>query len=79
VGSEADSGSGSGDRRALDSQPIRRPRNRSPIPQPIPDPATDPQLGGHIKNNGEPGWIVLGRGFQKLLDLEEGALAVLNL
>jgi hypothetical protein len=37
------------------------------------------QLGGHIKNNGEPGWIVLGRGFQKLLDLEEGALAVLNL
>jgi hypothetical protein len=37
------------------------------------------QLGGHIKNNGEPGWIVLGRGFQKLLDLEEGALAILNL
>lgn len=37
------------------------------------------RLGGHIKNNGEPGWIVLGRGYQKLLDLEEGALAVLNL
>jgi hypothetical protein len=37
------------------------------------------RLGGHIKNNGEPGWIVLGRGFQKLLDLEEGALTVLNL
>ncbi len=36
------------------------------------------QLGGHIKNNGEPGWIVLGRGFQKLLDLEEGALMVLT-
>jgi len=25
------------------------------------------QLGGHIKNNGEPGWIVLGRGFEELL------------
>jgi hypothetical protein len=32
------------------------------------------QLGGHINNNGEPSWIVLGRGFQKLLDLEEGAM-----
>jgi hypothetical protein len=21
------------------------------------------RLGGHIKNNGDPGWIVLGRGF----------------
>ena len=36
------------------------------------------QLGGHIKNNGEPGWIVLGRGYQKLLDLEEGVLMVLT-
>ena len=36
------------------------------------------QLGGHIKNNGEPGWIVLGRGYQKLLDLEEGALTLLE-
>jgi hypothetical protein len=32
------------------------------------------QLGGHIKNNGDPGWIVLGRGFEKLLLLEQGAL-----
>ena len=32
-------------------------------------------LGGHIKNNGEPGWQVLGRGYQKLLVLEEGWLA----
>ena len=24
-------------------------------------------LGGHIKNNGEPGWLVLGRGYEKLL------------
>jgi hypothetical protein len=35
------------------------------------------RLGGHIPNNGEPGWIVLGRGYQKLLELEEGARLVL--
>jgi|KBSMisStandDraft_5_1062788.scaffolds.fasta_scaffold150924_2 hypothetical protein len=29
-------------------------------------------LGGHLKRNGEPGWITLGRGFQDLLVLEEG-------
>jgi len=29
-------------------------------------------LGGHIKNNGEPGWLVLLRGFQYLLVLTEG-------
>jgi len=29
-------------------------------------------LGGHIKNNGDPGWLVLGRGFQKLLSYEVG-------
>ncbi len=33
------------------------------------------RLGGHIKNNGEPGWQVLGRGFQKLLAREEGWIA----
>ena len=32
-------------------------------------------LGGHIKNNGDPGWMVLGRGFQHLLILEDGWLA----
>jgi hypothetical protein len=32
-------------------------------------------LGGHIKNNGDPGWIVLGRGFQCLLMLEQGWIA----
>ena len=30
------------------------------------------QLGGHIKNNGPPGWIVLGRGYESLLLLELG-------
>jgi Transposase DNA-binding/Transposase DDE domain len=28
-------------------------------------------LGGHIKNNGDPGWIVLGRGLQRLFEAEE--------
>jgi hypothetical protein len=35
-------------------------------------------LGGHIKNNGRPGWQVLGRGFRKLLNLEEGWTAAKN-
>jgi hypothetical protein len=30
------------------------------------------RLGGHIKNNGPPGWIVLGRGYDKLLLLMLG-------
>jgi len=32
------------------------------------------KLGGHLKRNGEPGWIVLMRGFEKLLNLVEGYL-----
>ena len=31
------------------------------------------RLGGHIKNNGDPGWIVLGRGYEDLVTLERGA------
>ena len=30
------------------------------------------ELGGYLKSNGPPGWQVLGRGFQRLLELEEG-------
>jgi len=30
------------------------------------------RLGGHIPHNGEPGWIVLGRGLDRLLDIELG-------
>lgn len=30
------------------------------------------RLGGHIARNGDPGWIVLGRGFDKLLTIEVG-------
>jgi hypothetical protein len=36
------------------------------------------RLGGHIKNNGEPGWQVLGRGYRKLLAREEGWIAAMN-
>lgn len=32
-------------------------------------------LGGHIKNNGPPGWMVLRRGFETLLTLEIGWVA----
>jgi hypothetical protein len=32
-------------------------------------------LGGHQKNNGDPGWITLARGYQKLRTLTEGAAA----
>lgn len=28
-------------------------------------------LGGHIKNNGDPGWMVLGRGFTRFVEAEE--------
>ena len=29
-------------------------------------------LGGHIKNNGDPGWQVLGRGLHRFFEFEEG-------
>jgi Transposase DDE domain len=29
-------------------------------------------LGGHLRSNGPPGWIVLGRAYEKLLILEQG-------
>ena len=31
------------------------------------------RLGGHITDNGDPGWIVLGRGFEDLILRELGA------
>lgn len=31
--------------------------------------------GGHIANNGDPGWLVLGRGYEKLLYMELGYIA----
>jgi hypothetical protein len=35
-------------------------------------------LGGHIKNNGEPGWLVLGRGLERLLAYEVGWSAAIK-
>jgi hypothetical protein len=36
------------------------------------------RLGGHLSNNGEPGWLVLGRGLEELLLLERGWIAALS-
>jgi hypothetical protein len=33
------------------------------------------RLGGHLRQNGDPGWLVLGRGMQKLLWMEAGWIA----
>jgi hypothetical protein len=35
-------------------------------------------LGGHLKHNGEPGWIILTRGMAKLLTLERGWRAAIQ-
>lgn len=35
-------------------------------------------LGGHLKHNGEPGWITMGRGYEKLLMAELGWRAALG-
>jgi hypothetical protein len=35
------------------------------------------RLGGHLKSNGPPGWQTLGRGYEKLLILEEGFRAAM--
>ncbi|MBN2800274.1 MAG: transposase, partial [Deltaproteobacteria bacterium] len=36
-------------------------------------------LGGFQKSNGEPGWLILGRGLEKLLTAVRGARALLEL
>lgn len=36
------------------------------------------RLGGHLRNNGDPGWQILTRGYHELLVLEEGWLAAAN-
>jgi hypothetical protein len=60
---------------------MKRKRNIE-LPQPLT--ARDAMLaiaamGGHIKNNGDPGWMVLGRGFDRLLEVEVGLTIALNL
>lgn len=36
-------------------------------------------LGGHLKRNGPPGWITLSRGYERLLNLEEGAILAMEM
>jgi len=36
------------------------------------------RLGGHLRQNGDPGWMVLGRGMQKLLWMEAGWTAAVH-
>ena len=36
------------------------------------------RLGGHLKSNGDPGWLSLGRGFKKLLLLQSGWTAAID-
>lgn len=55
---------------------------RALAPRGLPDAPTARQamlavaaLGGHIRNNGDPGWRVLGRGYEKLRAYEVGWLA----
>ena len=35
-------------------------------------------MGGHLKHNGPPGWQVLARGYEKLLQLEQGWILALR-
>ncbi len=35
-------------------------------------------IGGHIKNNGDPGWLVISRGMERLLERVVGGLALLG-
>src|SRR5579871_1304513 len=39
------------------------------------DQATDDHDLGHLRNNGPPGWMVLGRAFERLVLLESGWIA----
>jgi hypothetical protein len=51
------------------------PRYRLRLPEPLTvhDALTAiAQMGGHLRHNGPPGWLVLGRGFEKLLLIEVG-------
>ena len=36
------------------------------------------RVGGHLKSNGEPGWLVLGRGMERLLEFAAGWRAAMS-
>jgi|HubBroStandDraft_1064217.scaffolds.fasta_scaffold62646_1 hypothetical protein len=51
----------------------RHPRTKLPVDASIHDAMLAvARFGGHIKNNGPPGWLVLGRGYEEVLGLAEG-------
>jgi hypothetical protein len=61
----------------LDSETIIVLRRASEQPLPTPVTARDAmlaiaRLGGHLRSNGDPGWLVLGRGYQDLLMMVAG-------
>lgn len=56
---------------------LRKLAERRKRPMPLEPTIRDAMLavgaiGGHIKNNGDPGWQVLGRGYRRFLEAEEG-------
>jgi hypothetical protein len=51
---------------------VLRDKSRKPVVTVTDAMATIAQLGGHIRNNGSPGWLVLWRGFRDLLLLAQG-------
>src|SRR5882724_10742734 len=61
----------------LDPDHITVLRDASEVPLPTRPTARDAmlaiaKLGGHLRSNGDPGWIVLGRGYQDLLMMVAG-------
>lgn len=53
----------------------RHPKSRMPAGATVRDAlGAIARLGGHLRSNGDPGWIVLGRGYQQMLVLEIGFL-----
>ncbi len=61
----------------LDPEQIVVLRKASEVPLPASPTARDAmlaiaRLGGHLRSNGDPGWVVLGRGYQDLLMMVAG-------
>jgi hypothetical protein len=55
-----------------DQLAVLRGKSRKPVTTVAQALAVVAQLGGHIRNNGQPGWLVLWRGFRDILLLAQG-------
>jgi Transposase DNA-binding/Transposase DDE domain len=55
-----------------DQLAVLRAKSRKPVTTVAHALAAIAQLGGHIRNNGQPGWLVLWRGYRDLLLLAQG-------